>query len=327
METLRFADPATSVSYPLPVRGSARWIPSDAGTLWTLRLPLLPAGSIVTPSFAQLPDADQHYRWHLRCSGRAWTLQTVPSVRQPRQPDRPDPVPPAAGGQAPVTTHIDCFHVHETLTDAALTLQLTDAAPLERYLLTVSARRLDIDAVAAPPRDAGLAEGPPALTQMTADPGLAGRICSPTCVAMVMAHREKTSVTDDWNPLRDAMVSRCLDPATGMYGAWPLALRAAASQGSLGAVELFDDWREPLQVLAAGIPLVTSIRFARGGLSGAPLEQTGGHLVVLYAAGPNYVWANDPAAANSEAVPRRYAADEFSRAWLSHRGAAYILPP
>ena len=319
METLRFADPVTSVSYPLPVQGSARWIPSDAGTLWTLQLPLLPAGSIVTPSFAQLPDADQHYRWHLRCSGRAWTLQTVPSVRQPKQPDRPGP--------APVTTHIDCFHVHKTLTDAALTLQLTDAAPMGRYLLTVSTRRLDIDAVAVPPRHAGLAQRPPALTQMTAHAGLAGRICSPTCVAMVMAQREKSSATDDWNTLRDQMVAHCRDPATGMYGVWPLALRAAASQGSLGAVELFDDWREPLQVLAAGVPLVTSIRFARGGLSGAPLEQTGGHLVVLYAADSNYVWANDPAAENADAVPRRYAADEFSRAWLSHRGAAYILPP
>ena len=49
METLRFADPATTVSYPLPVRGNAQWIASDAGTLWTLRLPSIPAGSIGKP--------------------------------------------------------------------------------------------------------------------------------------------------------------------------------------------------------------------------------------------------------------------------------------
>lgn len=329
METLRFADPATSVSYPLPVRGNAQWIASDAGTLWTLRLPSIPAGSIVTPSFAQLPDTDQHYRWHLRCSGRAWTLQAVPSVRHPTLPDRSDPAPsaPTAAEPEPVTTHIDCFHVHETLKDAELTLQLAAAAPFSRYLLTVSARRLDRAAVGVPPCQVSLPQAPPALTQMTADAAVAGRICSPTCVAMVMAHRERPSAATDWNPLRDDMVAACLDPATGMYGVWPLALRSAAQRGSLGAVEMFDDWRDPLQVLAAGIPLITSIRFPRGGLSGAPLEQTGGHLVVLYAAGPDHVWVNDPAAAESGSVRRHYAADEFSKAWLSHRGAAYILLP
>jgi hypothetical protein len=359
METLRFADRTTAARYPLPVRGPARWVASDAGTLWTLHLPTISAGSILTPSFSQLPDTDQHYRWQLRCSGRTWTLQTVPSVRQQKPPQGVNPgathdtAENKSSDTAAVTTHIDCFHVHESLNDAALTLQLTVAAPFDRYLLSVSTRRLELDTVAAPPGFAGLPEAPPALTQMTADSAVAGRICSPTCVAMVMAHRQRaragnpmdtadvsTSGTLDsapapatppraegWNHLRDEMVDACLDPATGMYGVWPLALRAAALRGSLGAVEMFADWHAPLQVLAAGIPLITSIRFARGELAGAPLEQTGGHLVVLYAAGPDQVWVNDPAAADSAGVTRRYAAGEFSRAWLRHRGAAYILLP
>jgi hypothetical protein len=106
-----------------------------------------------------------------------------------------------------------------------------------------------------------------------------------------------------------------------------MALRAAAGMGRLGAVELFASWYDPLAVLDAQIPLVSSIRFGAGQLAGAPLEQTGGHLLVLHHAGPSEVAVNDPAAATDTEVARRYDAAEFSRAWLSHRGAAYILLP
>src|SRR5690606_29697808 len=104
------------------------------------------------------------------------------------------------------------------------------------------------------------------------------------------------------------------------------ALAAAARHGSLGAVEAFDDWEAPLAVLAAGVPLVASIRFFPGELPGSPLTETGGHLVVVHGAGPAAVRVCDPAAAEHE-VAREYPADAFSRAWLRHRGAAYILPP
>jgi len=155
---------------------------------------------------------------------------------------------------------------------------------------------------------------------MTAPPELASRICSPASVAMVLGH---WGSTEPW--LR--IVDECRDPATGMYGVWPLAIAAAARRGRVGAVELFADWGEPLAVLQQGIPLVTSIRFESGGLPGAPLLRTGGHLVVLFAAGPETVSVNDPAAADGASVTRTYPADAFSRAWLGHRGAAYILPP
>ena len=60
-------------------------------------------------------------------------------------------------------------------------------------------------------------------------------------------------------------------------------------------------------------------------LPGAPLTDTGGHLVVVYGAGPAEVAVCDPAAAEGEVV-RVYPAAAFSRAWLRQRGAAYILP-
>jgi hypothetical protein len=35
----------------------------------------------------------------------------------------------------------------------------------------------------------------------------------------------------------------------------------------------------------------------------------------------------DPAAPNLDTVPRRYPLEAFAKAWLAHRGAAYVLWP
>ena len=70
--------------------------------------------------------------------------------------------------------------------------------------------------------------------------------------------------------------------------------------------------------------MVASIRFAAGGLAGAPLAATGGHLVLLRGIGDGAVVVNDPAAPPAE-VERRYSTEEFAAAWLRWRGAAYVF--
>jgi hypothetical protein len=182
----------------------------------------------------------------------------------------------------------------------------------------VSSRPFTLGETDTPARAAALAQSPPGRSQLSAPPAIAERICSPTCVSMVLDHWQHRHRWLD-------VVAECLDPATGTYGVWPLATAAAARRGSPGAVEVFADWVEPLTVLQAGVPLVTSIRFGRGELPGAPLVETHGHLVVVTAAGPTGIAVCDPAAASGE-VLREYPSEAFSRAWLRQRGAAYILP-
>jgi hypothetical protein len=160
---------------------------------------------------------------------------------------------------------------------------------------------------------------PPTRSQQAAPAEIAMRICSPTCVSMVLHLWQRPH---DWL----ALTEECRDPATGTYGVWPLAVAAAARRGSVGAVEVFDDWTEPLRILDLGMPLIASIRFGAGELPGSPLPGTNGHLVVVYGAGPELIRVCDPAAA-PDAVLRSYPAEAFSAAWLRHRGAAYILPP
>ncbi len=314
-QTLRYADSETAGRYPLPVAGPADWHETEGGWRLVVPLPALEPGIILVPSLAlgEAPspagDEESRYRWILRDGASEWPLPQVPS--------RPGAEPLPGGGA--VSTHIDCFHVHRPVTSPALELSLLADTRPERYLVAVSRRALTLARPPAPQGAAGLPHLPAPRSQTTAPPEVAQRICSPTCVSMVLNLWQRPH---DWL----ALVEECRDPASGLYGVWPLALRAAARRGSLGAVEVFDGWTEPLAVLQRGIPLITSIRFASGELPGAPLTDTGGHLVVVHAANPREIHVCDPAAPDGE-VQRMYPAEAFSGAWLRHRGAAYILPP
>lgn len=318
MPTLRCADPATARRYPLPVPGPGTWQAGDGGWRLALTLPDLPPGTILVPSLALAPPAAAaghasaalpRHRWVLASGDGRWPLQPVPAVAG-------EPAPPVDGA---VTSRIDCFHVHRRLASPVLQADVTAPVPPEHYLACVSARALTVAEPSRPDRAVALPAVPPPQSQLAAPQAIAGRICSPTCVSMVLTLWRRPH---DWL----ALAEECHDPASGMYGVWPVALAAAARRGSIGAVEVFDGWAEPLAVLERGVPLVTSIRFAAGELPGAPLPETGGHLVVVYGAGPETVQVCDPAATAGE-VLRRYPAEAFSRAWLRHRGAAYILPP
>ncbi|MEQ8485234.1 MAG: C39 family peptidase [Pseudomonadales bacterium] len=306
--TQRFADPDTVRAYPLPVSGPAPWRHRDGAWRLALPLPDLSPGTILVPSLASAGDAPQRYRWTLRAAGGSWPLLEIPAAGKVAG------VP--SGG--PVSTHIDCFHIHRPLPSPVLHLTFMAAASPSRYLVTVSTRALTLAVPPLPRRSVILPVPPPPRSQLRAPEEIAQRICSPTCVSMVLSmwHRPH-----DWLALTES----CRDPVTDTYGVWPLAIAAAARHDCVGAVEVFPDWTDALDVLDQGVPVVTSIRFGDGELPDAPLPQTNGHLVVVYGAGPDVVHVCDPAGADGEVV-RRYPAAAFSGAWLRHRGAAYILP-
>lgn len=125
-------------------------------------------------------------------------------------------------------------------------------------------------------------------------------------------------------PYYPSVVDACRDPQTGLYGVWPLNIVQAGLRGFTGAVELVSDWTA---LESYDSPFIASISFAKGELDGAPLEQTGGHLVVVCGTTSDRVLCNDPAAPTASTVARSYDLEQFSKAWLSSRGAAYLLQP
>jgi len=162
----------------------------------------------------------------------------------------------------------------------------------------------------------------PAHTQMTEDPAIARRICSPASVAMVLAHLDAADTVA-------RVAADAFHPATDRYGVWPAAIAAAARRGVLGYLLRFPDWSSAAWCLDHGLPVIASVRFAAGELTGAPLDETTGHLLVVTGHAGDAVLVNDPAAPGADTVARQYALDEFTRAWLDGAGVGYVLfrPP
>lgn len=151
--------------------------------------------------------------------------------------------------------------------------------------------------------------------------------CSPTSTSMVLGYW-----TGDTGPCETrvrAAVSGVYDWIYRGHGNWPFNTAYAASQGLQAHVTRFTGFHQLEPWLAAGVPAILSVAWGKGQLTGAPIESTAGHLIVLVgfdAAGNPVV--NDPAAASDATVRRTYLRSELEPLWLSaSAGTAYLIYP
>lgn len=159
--------------------------------------------------------------------------------------------------------------------------------------------------------------------------------CSPTSLSMVLAYYKRLPPTSSytWVPTRytdrwvDHVARLTYDHAYEGTGNWPFNTAYAATRVEQAFVTRLPHLRTAERFVRAGIPLVLSIKFAKGGLSGAPISATAGHLVVLVGftkAGNPIV--NDPAAASNKSVRHVYDRAQFEHAWLGgSAGMAYVV--
>lgn len=141
--------------------------------------------------------------------------------------------------------------------------------------------------------------------------------CAPTALGMLLAYRDY--------PLEVAVVARdVFDGRYGGTGNWTFNVAFAGTLGFRAAVVHLRDLAHAHAFLADDIPLALSIA-CRGGLPGAPLAQSDGHLVVLRGIDENGdALVNDPAAAG---VLMTYPRAAFEAAWVSHGGIAFAVVP
>jgi Peptidase_C39 like family len=307
VQTLRFASESVAARYPLEISGAVTWSRSEGGWSTTIALSDLPNDYIVVPSFAQIGIPKCDFAVELVMNDTAWRI--APTSRSGAATSNPDPR---------ATTHIDYFHCRADLTGPSLTISVASQREPANYVMTISRR--EFRSAAHP----GAAITPrlvvPPISQMTAPRALRYRICSPTCIAMVLAYYSVEGSLA--GAVRD-----CLHEPSGLFGVWPLAIRTAADAGLIGAVECLSNLDTAASILEYGLPIVASIRFAAGALPGAALSSTEGHLVVVTGMDADWVYINDPAARDASSVPRQCPRAAFAAAWLSERGAAYILRP
>ena len=162
----------------------------------------------------------------------------------------------------------------------------------------------------------------PAVSQMEEEAAIRSRICSPTCVAMVLAYYgARVAVAD--------LAREIFQPDLDIYGVWPAAVCTAGRHGIAGYLLRFPDWSAAEWCLAQGMPIIASVRYGAGELTGAAVSGTPGHLLVLTGHADDAVFVNDPAAPTASGVSRRYRLDELRRVWLERAGVGYVLfrPP
>lgn len=239
----------------------------------------------------------------------------------------PAPFDAIAGTCSSVAADVDVFLAPRPVEAVRLRVRLRAAdvravlaAP---WLLTLSAAGREGSPVAtAQPgvRGGQVRLAVPPLSQMAEDPAIAMRVCSPASVAMVMGF---------WGvPVAVATVAgEVYHAGLDRYGVWPAAIRAAARRGVAGYLLRFPDWGAAAWCLERGLPIIASIRYEAGELSGAAVAATAGHLVVLAGYQDGTVLVNDPGAPDAAAVTRPYRLDQFRHVWLDRTGIGYVLFP
>jgi peptidase C39-like protein len=271
------------------------------------------------PSFAALAGAPYSARLELsvRLAGGAWTPWTAGVGLGPAS----FAALPTADG---LDADIDVFRAREPVDAARLRVRLlaVDAPAVLSgpWMLALSAS----DATSVPgdrrPTGPGARLDVPALSQMDAHPDIARRICSPTCVAMVLDFWRRPATLE-------ALAAEMFSVATELYGVWPAAIAAAGRRGLVGYLLRFPDWGAAAWCLERGLPIIASVRYAAGELSNAAVPQTAGHLLTLKGWDGDEVLVNDPGAPSAASVPRRYRLDEVTRVWLERTGVGYVLFP
>jgi len=269
----------------------------------------------LVPSFSLLGAVPCSFRFELSAlQGTVWSPWIATATIGPAT--FPDPM----GVTDDVVCGIDMYTVRRPVARARLRARVQPARALaDPWMLGLSASDLVSMAIdEEEDAEASSRLGVPAFSQMEEALAIRERICSPTCVAMVLAFWGRpTSVP--------ALAADMFHEGLDRYGVWPAAIHAAARRGVAGYLLRFPDWASASWCLHQGLPVIASIRFEPGELAGAPIPRTDGHLVVLVGTDGDHVLVHDPAGSSPQDVPRRYRRDQFRRVWLERGGVGYVL--
>lgn len=159
--------------------------------------------------------------------------------------------------------------------------------------------------------------------------------CSPTSVSMVLGRLGRLPSAQEYswvpadhpNPWVDHGARSHYDYAYEGAGNWSFSAAYAASHADTAFVTRLRSLREAERFIKAGIPVVASVKFGPGELTGAPISSTNGHLLVIVGftkAGD--VVVNDPAGKNARDVVHVYKRGQFENAWIPKSGGlVYVV--
>jgi hypothetical protein len=167
----------------------------------------------------------------------------------------------------------------------------------------------------------------PARSQMVYPDG--GEVwCSPTSLSMVMAYWAAQTDTGKLDQPVPTVARGTYDYVYEGNGNWSFNTAYASSFGLKASVSRFSSLEQVERWVASGVPIVASIAWKNGQLSGAPVPESNGHLLVIRGFDRSGdVIVNDPAGCDGSQVRRVYRRDEFARAWGGSGGVVYLVYP
>jgi hypothetical protein len=152
--------------------------------------------------------------------------------------------------------------------------------------------------------------------------------CSPTSVSMVMAYWAVLEQQPQWDVSVPAAADGTYDPKYQGCGNWPFNVAFASEHGLAGWVERLSGLEDAARYIAAGVPLIASIRVAPGELPGSPYKKTDGHLLVVRGfTTTGDVITNDPYALPGH-IRIVYPRSAFAHVWMGGSGGiVYVIAP
>ena len=172
----------------------------------------------------------------------------------------------------------------------------------------------------------------PKFSQMLRDPKIAGVICSPTSITMILNYYGLNLVPEE-------TAFGVYDNVYDGFGNWPFNTAFAGAMGFKAYVVYCNSVNDLKREIYNGHPLAVSVKYKNSKevdaklpiIHGAPIIKTNGHLIVVCGFikedGTEYIIVNDPAAASNETVRLKYQLEEFDAAWNLSGKVAYIIHP
>jgi hypothetical protein len=159
--------------------------------------------------------------------------------------------------------------------------------------------------------------------------------CSPTSTSMVLGYYDAlpNPTAYGWipaghpDPWVDYAARMTYDSSYEGTGNWAFNTAYSAPLAGKAFVTRLRSLREAEAYISAGIPLVASISYGAGELTGSAVSSSNGHLLVIagFTASGDVV-VNDPASSTRDGVRRTYDRGQFENAWLpTTGGTVYVI--